>query len=86
MNNSSISAKKKFSILLKLMKNQKHSGLSPLKEGGDIIQDPKTKGEIFNSHFSSKNSIKGHTDVPPNLEKMENVANLSIINTSPIEV
>ena len=39
MNNYSISAKKKFSILLKLMKTNKFSGCSPLNEDGHVIND-----------------------------------------------
>ena len=54
MNNYSISAKKKFSILLKLMKNNKFSGISPLNENGTTINDPKNKSEIFNDFFRIK--------------------------------
>ena len=39
MSNPSISAKKKFSILLKLMKNNKYSGISPLNEGNETINN-----------------------------------------------
>ena len=85
MNNSSISAKKKFGILLKLMKNNKYCGLSPLNENGDIINNPKDKSEIFNSHFSKKSTVDGHIDIPPNLERFDDISDLSIINTSPIE-
>ena len=56
MNNNSISAKKKFSILLRLMKNNKFSGISPLNENDIIINDPKNKSEIFNNFFASKSS------------------------------
>ena len=56
MNNHSISAKKKFSILLRLMKNNKFSGISPLNENDIIINDPKNKSEIFNNFFASKSS------------------------------
>ena len=48
MNNSSISAKKKFSILLRLMKSNKFSGIFPLNENNDVVHDPQAKSEIFN--------------------------------------
>ena len=56
MNNFSISAKKKFSILLKLMKNNKFSPTPPLFENGETINEPKQKSEIFNSFFASKST------------------------------
>ena len=40
LNNNSISAKNKFKILLKLMSNNKFSGISPLNEKNDVIHDP----------------------------------------------
>ena len=57
MNNCNISAKKKFGILLNLMKNNKFSGMSPLNEDGEIINDPKAKGQIFNTFFASKSKV-----------------------------
>ena len=86
MNNYSISAKKKFSILLKLMKNNKFSGISPLNENGTTINDPKNKSEIFNDFFGSKSRVNGLNDDPPNLERIETVSNLAKLNTSPVEV
>ena len=86
MNNYSISAKKKFSILLKLMKNNKFSGISPLNENGTTINDPKNKSEIFNEFFASKSTVDGLNDDPPNLEKTESVSDLANMNTSPLEV
>ena len=86
MNNYSISAKKKFSILLKLMKNNKFSGISPLNENGTTINDPKNKSEIFNEFFASKSTVHGLNDDPPNLEKIESVNDLASMNTSPLEV
>ena len=59
MNNCNISAKKKFGILLKLMKNNKFSSISPLNENGEIINDPKEKGQIFNNFFTSKSKVGG---------------------------
>ena len=86
MNNHSVSAKKKFSILLRLMKSNKFSGISPLNENNDIIRDPKTKSEIFSQFFASKSRVSGSDDNPPILEKNHSIPNLTKINTSPIEV
>ena len=84
MNDYSISAKKKFSILLKLMKNNKFSGISPLNENNDVIHDSKTKSEIFNDFFASKSQLNDQNEDPPPLEKKDNVPNISKVNTSPI--
>ena len=87
MHNSQISAKKKFSILKKLMKSNKVSDLPPIIEEGSVITDPKTKANIFNKHFASKASVPGANDPAPNLlQKQEVFEGLSKINTSPIEV
>ena len=48
MHNSSISAKKKFSILLKLTKNQKFSNVPPLLKNGNVVNDPLSKSNMFN--------------------------------------
>ena len=45
MNNSSISPKKKFQILLKLMKNNKFIPIPPLIENNQTINDPKQKSD-----------------------------------------
>ena len=86
MNNSSISAKKKFSILQNLMKNNKFTPTPPLVEENETINDPKQKSEIFNAFFSSKSYLKGYQDEPPNLQKLVGVSDLETLNTSPIEV
>ena len=59
MNNFSISAKKKFSILLRLMKSSKFSSISPLNEDDQIVNEPKNKTEIFNEYFASKSRVDG---------------------------
>ena len=69
MSNSSISAKKKFSILLKLMKTNKFSSCSPLNENGHVANDSKIKGEMFNEYFASKSRLYGSDEDPPKLEK-----------------
>ena len=87
MQNYEISAKKKFSILTKLMKNQKTSIIPPLLQNGEVINDPKTQSELFNNHFISKATVPGSDDPVPILEPNNNINTpLSFINTSPIEV
>ena len=87
MNNSFISAKKKFGILKKLMQNQKVSTIPPLIENDVTITDPKKKADILNSHFASKAKVQGNNDEIPFLDKKENIfSELSNINTSPIEI
>ena len=86
MNNVNIPARKKFNILQKLMKNNKFSPTPPLLEGGNIVKEPKQKSDIFNEFFASKSYVDGFDDEPPNLERLENVKNLCMINTSPLEV
>ena len=86
MNNFSISAKKKCSILLRLMKSSNFSSISPLNEDDQIVNEPKNKTEIFNEYFASKSRVDGSDDDPPLLERMLNVQNLANMNTSPIEI
>jgi hypothetical protein len=86
MNNYSISAKKKFNILQKLMKNNKFSPTPPLLEIGETISEPKEKSEIFNSFFASKSTVNDPESDPPYLQKLLGVPNLDNLNTSPLEV
>ena len=51
MRNPTFSAKKKFSILFKLMKNNKFSNVPPLIENNETIQDPLRQSNIFNKFF-----------------------------------
>ena len=46
MNNSQISAKKKFNILSKLLRKTKSSSIPPLIENDKTITDPKEKSDI----------------------------------------
>ena len=69
MRNPSISAKKKFSILLKLMKNNKFSTIPPLVENESTIQDPLEQSNIFNKYLSSKSTVQNPDDPAPNLTK-----------------
>ena len=86
MNNPSISAKKKFSILLKLMKNDKYSCTPPLVENENVVNDPYQKSNILNKYFTSKSTVPNNDDPIPNLEQYIGVPNLTLLNTSPLEV
>ena len=86
MNNFSISAKKKFSILVKLMKNSKFSTIPPLVENDETINDPLQKSNILNSFFASKSTVACSNDPAPELEKLDGIPELNILNTSPIEI
>ena len=86
MTNSYISAKKKFSILIKLMQTNKYTSIPPILENNSSVQDPQTKANIFNTFFASKSCVPHPNDVPPFLQRKEGVAALNRINTSPIEV
>ena len=67
MHNHEISAKKKFSILLKLTKNQKFSNIPPLLKDGNVVTDPQSKSNIFNDLFSSKATVNCTDDPVPQL-------------------
>jgi hypothetical protein len=87
MTNYEISAKKKFSILTKLMKNQKISNIPPLIQNDTVIIDAKSKSEHLNDIFVSKASVQGSDDPVPVLDPITSISStLSSINTSPIEV
>ena len=86
MRNSNISAKKKFSILIKLMKNSKKSQSPPLIEGEKAVSDPQEKSDLFNTYFSSKSTVPNPDDSPPHLEQLEGIPIMDSINTSPIEI
>ena len=86
LKNPSLPAKRKFAILLKLMKNNKFSSIPPLIENDLTVQDPIQKSNIFNEFFASKSSVKNSEDPIPILEKKQGVPPLNVLNTSPIEV
>ena len=87
MHNVHISAKKKFNILTKLMKNQKMSNIPQLINGDIVVNDPKSKSNIFNDLFAAKATVNGDSDQVPVLPENENImSSLSSLNTSPIEV
>ena len=68
------------------MKNNKFTPIPPLIENGQTVNDPKEKSEIFNNFFASKSSVQNPAKEPPFIQKFENVPNLEMINTSPIEI
>ena len=85
--NSDIFAKKKFSILTKLMKTQKVSNVPHLKEGDTVVTNAQEKCNIFNDFFSSKATVPGVDDPVPELPEKENITEpLNNINTSYLEV
>jgi hypothetical protein len=86
LNNSNISAKKKFSILTKLMNNSKISQIPPLLENGNTIDDPKTKSDLLNNFFASKAEVDNPDDEPPDIDKRPVNSPLHTIFTSYIEV
>ena len=65
MQNYEISAKKKFSILTKLMKNQKNSNIPPLIQNGEVINDAKQKSKQLNDLFIAKATVNGPQDDGP---------------------
>ena len=86
MHNQSISAKKKFSILIKLMKNSKFSTIPPLVENDTTIQEPVAKSNLLNAFFASKSTVSNPNDLAPELVRQEGVPDLDLLNTSPIEI
>ena len=87
MKNVEISAKKKFSILTKLMKTQKVSNIPPILDNGKVVTDAQAKCKIFNDYFASKAAVPGNDNQVPNLPPRDDInENLSNVNTSYIEV
>ena len=69
------------------MKNQKFSKIPQLIKGDIVVNDSKSKSDIFNEIFAAKATVDGDSDQAPILSENENViSNLSSLNTSPIEV
>ena len=79
-------AKKKFEILLRLTKKNKHSSIPPLVDNEKVINGNDEKATIFNNFFTEKSSLSSSEDEAPELEKMEDIPDLDLINTSPFEV
>ena len=87
LQNHEISAKKKFSILTKLMKSQKLSSIPPIISKNEVINDAQRKSDIFNDLFTAKATVEGNDDPVSVLEPLDNILeSLDQINTSPIEI
>ena len=86
LKNPSISAKRKFSILFKLMKNSKYCSVPPLIENNETIQDSLQQSNIFNNFFASKSTVRNGDDPVPILNRKDGISSLKMANTSPIEV
>ena len=87
MQNYEISAKKKFSILLKLMRSQKLSSIPPILSNNEVIDDAQRKSQIFNDIFTAKATVAGDDDPVPDLDPIDSIfETLSGFSTSPIEV
>ena len=87
LQNHKISAKKKFSILTKLMKSQKLSSIPPIISKNEVINDAQRKSDIFNDLFTAKATVEGNDDPVSVLEPLDNILeSLDQINTSPIEI
>ena len=87
MHNSQISAKKKFSILSRLLKTQKVSSVPPIIENKEVITDSQAKCNLFNNYDSSKATVPGNDDPVPYLEPRTDIKEpLSNFNTSPFEL
>ena len=87
MQNYEIPAKKKFSILLKLMKSQKLSSIPPILSNNEVIDDAQRKSQIFNDIFTAKATVEGGNDAVPDLDPIDSIfESLSGFSTSPIEV
>ena len=76
MNNFHISAKKKFSILNKVLCKFKSSTITPLIEDDKTLTDSKGKADILNNHFADKASVDGHNDTPLKLDKIDTLSQL----------
>ena len=85
MLNNQISAKKKFGILSKLLKNGKYSSIASLIDNGQTIDNPEQKSNILNNNFAAKSTVHDDNDEVPFLEKKENIPSIDMINTSPLE-
>ena len=70
MNNPLITAKKKFGILLKLMKSNKFINTPPLVEHEITVNDPLKKSNIFNEFFASKSTVRIVMTQHPTLNKL----------------
>ena len=71
LSNPSITAKKKFGILIKLMKSNKFCNTTPLVENDVEINDPLEKSNIFNTFFASKSTVPNCNEPAPHLDQLD---------------
>jgi hypothetical protein len=87
MHNSCISAKKKFSILSKLIRTQKVSSVPPINSNGGVVTNSQEKANIFNNFFADKATVPGNGDPVPPLQPRDDILTpLTQFNTSPFEL
>ena len=75
MSNFHISAKKKFTILNKLLRTLKSSTIPPIVAGNKTVTDFKGKADILNSHFANKAKVDGHNNTPPKFTNLTHFLN-----------
>ena len=63
LRNPLLSAKEKFSLLFKLMKNNKFTNVPPLVDNNITVQDPTKQSNIFNDFFASKSTVNNLDDI-----------------------
>ena len=80
LRNPSLSAKKKFCILLKLMNNNKFSSIPPLVENDVTVQDPSEKSNIFNQFFAAQSTVESPNEPATTLPREEGVNDLNVLN------
>ena len=73
MHNSCISAKKKFSILSKLIRTQKVSSVPPINSNGGVVTNSQEKANIFNNFFADKATVPGNGDPVPPLQPRDDI-------------
>ena len=86
LRNPQLTPKKKFEILLKLTKKNKHSSIPPLVEDDKVYNSDEEKANIFNKFFAEKSSLPSSNDEPPELERLADVPDFDVLNTSPYEI
>ena len=67
------------------MNNQKFSIIPTLIENEKIIDDPKLKSNILNTHFADKSSVNSPSDEVPFLDSLPGIGQCNTLNTSPLE-
>ena len=75
-----------FFALVWLTKKSKQSSIPPLVENNEVVNSNNEKVTIFNNFFAEKASLPSFEEEAPELDKMEDIPDLNVINTSPFEV